>query len=47
MMQVSTAKIEITPSLATNPYLAGYGMDTTPRTATSDVPYAPMRRLLG
>jgi len=42
MMQVSTAKIEITPSLATNPYLAGYGRDETPRMATSDMPYAPL-----
>ena len=42
MMQVSTAKIEITPALATNPYLAGYSRDETPRMATSDMPYAPL-----
>jgi hypothetical protein len=42
MMQVSTAKIEITPTLATNPYLAGYGRDETPRMATNDMPYEPL-----
>jgi hypothetical protein len=40
-MIVSTAKVDITPRLATNPYLAGYGVDT-PRKASGDHPYPPL-----
>jgi len=40
-MNISTAKVEITPRLDKNPYLAGYGVDT-PREASSDHPYAPL-----
>lgn len=41
MMAISTARIDITPTTATNPYLAGYGVDE-PRKASSDVPHAPL-----
>lgn len=37
--QVSTAKVSITPTLDSNPYLAGYGIQTEPRMAVSDDPY--------
>ena len=41
MMRVSTAKVDITPTRATNPYLAGYGVDD-PRRASSDTPHSPL-----
>jgi len=40
-MKISTAKIEITPNRETNPFLAGYGVDT-PRQVTSDQPNTPL-----
>lgn len=40
-MKVSTTKIDITPSRASNPFLAGYGVDI-PREVTSDESYAPL-----
>lgn len=39
---VSAARIDITPTLATNPYLGGFGVQDEPRVATSDEPYAPL-----
>lgn len=41
-LEVSSARSDITPTLATNPYLAGYGVQAGPRTAVSDDPYAPL-----
>ena len=38
-MAVSTAKVDITPSLDANPYMAGYGCDRDPRRATTAAPY--------
>lgn len=40
-VKISTAKIEITPNRATNPFLAGYGVDT-PRQVTTDTPNTPL-----
>jgi len=44
MIEVSTAKIDITPLLATNPFMAGYGTinDDDPREAESDEAYSPL-----
>lgn len=39
---VSTAKVDITPTLNTNPYLAGYGTTQEGRIATSSTPYQPL-----
>lgn len=39
---VSTAKVDITPTLSTNPYLAGYGAQSSARVATSSTPYAQL-----
>jgi neutral ceramidase len=38
-MAVSTAKVDITPSRKTNPYMAGYGCGIEPRRASTDAPY--------
>ncbi|TFC76676.1 hypothetical protein E3T23_14255 [Cryobacterium cheniae] len=37
--QVSTAKVGITPTLDSNPYMAGYGVQSAPRLAASSDPY--------
>jgi neutral ceramidase len=37
---VSTAKVDITPTLAQNPYMAGYGAQGDPRTAISSSAYS-------
>lgn len=37
--QVSTAKVSIAPTLGTNPYMAGYGVQAEPRVAASSDPY--------
>lgn len=39
---VTTAKSEITPTLASNPYLGGYGTADGGRTAETDEPYEPL-----
>lgn len=39
---VSTAKVDITPTLSTNPYMAGYGTVDGGRIATSSTPYQPL-----
>lgn len=39
---VSFAKTNITPTLSTNPYMAGYGTDDGGRVATSSTPYQPL-----
>lgn len=39
---VATAKRNITPTLATNPYMAGYGWPDGGRTISSDTPYEPL-----
>lgn len=39
---VSTAKVDITPTLSTNPYMAGYGTVDGGRIATSSAPYQPL-----
>ncbi|WP_430296959.1 hypothetical protein [Sinomonas sp. B1-1] len=39
---VATAKVNITPTLSSNPYMAGYGTDDGGRLATSSTPYEPL-----
>ena len=39
-MAVSTAKVDITPSPAANPYLGGYGCADVPRQVTTGTPHA-------
>lgn len=39
---VATAKVDITPTLSTNPYMAGYGTVDGGRIATSSTPYQPL-----
>ncbi|BCT74431.1 hypothetical protein SCMU_02730 [Sinomonas cyclohexanicum] len=39
---VSAAKNEITPTMDTNPYLAGYGSADGGRTVSTDTPYEPL-----
>jgi neutral ceramidase len=41
-MAVSTAKLDITPTLTMNPYMGGYGTDNGGRKATTGTPYADM-----
>ena len=41
-LELSSGRVEITPTLQQNPYLAGYGVADEPRTAASDQPYAPV-----
>jgi len=42
--KVSTAKVSIAPTLATNPYMAGYGVQGEGRVATNATPYSePLR----
>ncbi|WP_284977165.1 MULTISPECIES: neutral/alkaline non-lysosomal ceramidase N-terminal domain-containing protein [unclassified Arthrobacter] len=40
--RVGTASADITPSLSTNPYMAGYGTTDGGRVATSSSPYEPL-----
>jgi len=37
--QISTAKVDITPTAGANPYMAGYAVQTGLRTVASDTPY--------
>ncbi|WP_430295597.1 hypothetical protein [Sinomonas sp. B1-1] len=39
---VATAKVNITPTLSSNPYMAGYGTADGGRLATSSTPYEPL-----
>jgi hypothetical protein len=42
-MAVSWARVDISPSLAVNPWMGGYGCgDNSPREATADAPYTPL-----
>jgi neutral ceramidase len=40
--QLTSAKVSITPTMATNPFLAGYAAQVDARVATSNTPYAPI-----
>ncbi len=41
-LTISTAKVNITPTLQTDPYLAGYGCAVSPRLATTNRAHAPL-----
>lgn len=41
-MEVSTARVDITPTLSANPFMAGFGVQDVPRVAVDDEPYAPL-----
>jgi neutral ceramidase len=40
--QLTSAKVSITPTLAANPFMGGYAVQTDARVATSGTPYAPL-----
>ena len=41
-LAISTAKVDITPSLSMNPYMGGYGTVDGGRQATTATPYQPL-----